>query len=291
MGIFDSFKVKRLIKNLDNSTMYVDDRVKLIKPLVEIGEPAVEPLIQALKDIHKYVREGAAEALRTIGDERAVEPLIQAVNYDDYMRAKAALIPDLQEYVKSCLTLQYHEIADDRLWNSISEVADLGDGSSLSEYSKRTLVESLIVQYPDFDHVYRWSGIYHNRGGNNNEAIEILKEGLKVCKRKYNLYEELGNIEYQRNHLLDAVHWWIQSILSQKSIGQHDNRNPFLYLSYICGRLDLNDIRSELGIYAAGISLTPQAANEVYHRVDNETKIEYIRQALLELHRYLESEY
>jgi hypothetical protein len=139
--------------------------------------------------------------------------------------------------------------------------------------------------------VYRWSGIYHNRGGNNNEAIEILKEGLKVCKRKYNLYEELGNIEYQRNHLLDAVHWWIQSILSQKSIGQHDNRNPFLYLSYICGRLDLNDIRSELSTYAAGFTLTPQAANEVYHRVDNETKIEYIRQALLELHRYLESEY
>ena len=51
----------------------------------------------------------------------------------------------------------------------------------------------------------------------------------------------------------------------------------------------MNNIRSELSIYTA-TSLTPQAANEVYHRVDNETKIEYIRQALLELQRYLEVE-
>ena len=47
--------------------------------LVEIGEPIVEPLIQALNDESEDVRLRAAEALGKIGDTRAVEPLIQAL--------------------------------------------------------------------------------------------------------------------------------------------------------------------------------------------------------------------
>ena len=51
--------------------------------LAKVGEPAVEPLIQSLKDKESDVRKGAAEALGTIGDARAVKPLVQALN-DDY---------------------------------------------------------------------------------------------------------------------------------------------------------------------------------------------------------------
>jgi len=47
--------------------------------LTRLGEPAVEPLIQALKDESWEVRWGAARALGEIGDARAVEPLIQAL--------------------------------------------------------------------------------------------------------------------------------------------------------------------------------------------------------------------
>jgi len=50
--------------------------------LVKIGEPAVEPLIQALKDEDDTARELAAAALANIGDTRAVEPLIQALKTD-----------------------------------------------------------------------------------------------------------------------------------------------------------------------------------------------------------------
>jgi hypothetical protein len=70
-------------------------RWALGKTLGKIGEPAVEPLIQALKNEHWSVREGAAEALGEIGSTRAVEPLIQALkdedSYEDsYVRRKAA---------------------------------------------------------------------------------------------------------------------------------------------------------------------------------------------------------
>ncbi|MFX0163468.1 MAG: HEAT repeat domain-containing protein, partial [Candidatus Hodarchaeota archaeon] len=48
-----------------------------------IGEPAVEPLIQALKEKDRYVRKEAAFALGEIADARAVEPLIQSLKDED----------------------------------------------------------------------------------------------------------------------------------------------------------------------------------------------------------------
>jgi hypothetical protein len=46
---------------------------------VEIGAPAVEPLIAALKHDDRRVRQAAAGALGRIGDTRAVEPLMDAL--------------------------------------------------------------------------------------------------------------------------------------------------------------------------------------------------------------------
>ena len=62
--------------------------------LCRIGEPAVEPLIQALKDKEKLVRLGAARVLGDIGDGRAIEPLAKSLkdrNKDVREAAKQAL--------------------------------------------------------------------------------------------------------------------------------------------------------------------------------------------------------
>jgi HEAT repeat protein len=47
--------------------------------VVELGTPAVLPLIQALGDGTSYVRAAACRALGAIGDRQAVPPLIQAL--------------------------------------------------------------------------------------------------------------------------------------------------------------------------------------------------------------------
>jgi HEAT repeat protein len=57
---------------------------------VQIGVPAVEPLIAALKMNSFYVRKGAVESLVKIGDPRAVEPLIVALRDEDWLVRKAA---------------------------------------------------------------------------------------------------------------------------------------------------------------------------------------------------------
>ncbi len=52
--------------------------------LGKIGDKrAVEPLITALDDEDELVREGAAKALGMLGDKRAVEPLITALGDED----------------------------------------------------------------------------------------------------------------------------------------------------------------------------------------------------------------
>lgn len=54
-----------------------------VEALGKIGKPAIEPLIQALKDEDPYFRMTVAETLGEIGDERAIEPLIQTLKDDD----------------------------------------------------------------------------------------------------------------------------------------------------------------------------------------------------------------
>ena len=66
--------------------------------LVEIGEPAIEPLVAALKDKNQEVRALVTSALREIlrktKDPRAPEPLIATLNHehDDVRRRAASLL-------------------------------------------------------------------------------------------------------------------------------------------------------------------------------------------------------
>jgi len=67
--------VDPLIDSLKDENFEV--RKSAIKALEKIGDPrAVQPLIDSLKDESSDIRESAIWALRMIGDPRAVQPLI-----------------------------------------------------------------------------------------------------------------------------------------------------------------------------------------------------------------------
>ena len=72
--------------SVQNQTSLVETSVlskEAIKVLTIIGQPAVEPLIKALRDKNGIVRTNAAEALGEIKDKRALDPLITALEDDD----------------------------------------------------------------------------------------------------------------------------------------------------------------------------------------------------------------
>lgn len=67
-----------------------DSALEVLKTL---GKISVEPLIQALKDEHRVVRKSAAVVLGEIGDKRVVEPLMQALKDNNYeVREAAAMV-------------------------------------------------------------------------------------------------------------------------------------------------------------------------------------------------------
>lgn len=81
-------RVKQLISSLDG--VPVDILKNNIPALVEIGERAVEPLLEALEDFR--LRWGAIVALKDIGDARAVEHIIPLLNdIDPLIRGAAAI--------------------------------------------------------------------------------------------------------------------------------------------------------------------------------------------------------
>jgi HEAT repeat protein len=72
--------------SVQTQTSHVETSIfsrEAIKVLIIIGQPAVEPLIKALRDKNIIVRKNATEALGEIGDKRASEPLINALEDDD----------------------------------------------------------------------------------------------------------------------------------------------------------------------------------------------------------------
>ena len=80
--------VEPLIAALKDSDK--DVRQAAAEALEKIGTCTVEPLIAALKDSDKDVRQAAAEALGKIGDIRAVEPLVAALKDGNSFPRKAA---------------------------------------------------------------------------------------------------------------------------------------------------------------------------------------------------------
>jgi len=111
---------------------------------VKLGEPAVEPLINALKD------KEAAEALVKIGDERAVEPLINALKDEDSSvrwEAAGALGEIGDERAVEPLINALKDEASGVRWEAAEALGEIGDERA---------VEPLINALKDEDSDVRW---------------------------------------------------------------------------------------------------------------------------------------
>ena len=83
----EELKSNQDIESLINAMGYEsDNKIQLdaLHALINIGEPAVKPLIATLKNENNQVRNIAVDTLMKIGDTSAIEPLIEVLNkYDD----------------------------------------------------------------------------------------------------------------------------------------------------------------------------------------------------------------
>ncbi len=91
----DPKAIDQLIQAFNDINKFV--RLSALESLVEIGEPAVPALINALRDTNLYVRQYSVEVLGRIKDQRAVDPLINALKDADYPEVQYSLTKALGE--------------------------------------------------------------------------------------------------------------------------------------------------------------------------------------------------
>ncbi|WP_292389478.1 HEAT repeat domain-containing protein [Methanosarcina sp. UBA5] len=84
----DDQDIEILIENFNAQDVNV--KADSVKALVEAGEPAVKPLIQALSSKDPEIRENAAITLGKIKDERAIDPLIKLLTDEEWEVESAA---------------------------------------------------------------------------------------------------------------------------------------------------------------------------------------------------------
>lgn len=92
-----------------------DVRWKSLIALGKIGEPAVKPLLNAFESDDWHMRGRAAEVLGKIGDERAIKPLIRALNSRD---------KTLNKYVRGRIIEALGRIGDERAVDPLIKALD-----------------------------------------------------------------------------------------------------------------------------------------------------------------------
>ena len=106
-----------------------DVREAAVKALVQIGQPAVDPLIKALETDNPSVQAAAARALGLIGDKRAVMPLINMM--------KSSYNLELMHEVFLALS----QIGDEQTCEAL-KTAMRSSNTIVSRYAKKILAES-----------------------------------------------------------------------------------------------------------------------------------------------------
>ena len=114
-------------------------RRRSIQTLADLGEPAVERLIEALNEGHG-IGAGAAEALGMIGDERAVEPLLAVLTNEkrpDTQRNAATALGELGDHrATAALLARLFDEDDDVRWAAAAALGKLGDRNAVEPLIK-----------------------------------------------------------------------------------------------------------------------------------------------------------
>ena len=141
----EKMKGKKDVKGLIKALGYKKDasvRKAATMALVEIGEPAIEPLIAAIKEENEDLRQAVVEALVKIG-EPAIEPLIAALKNYSVREGAAGVLgmmgePALERVVER-LIVELEGEDDDVRGNAIEALVEIGEPA----------VESLIAALSD----------------------------------------------------------------------------------------------------------------------------------------------
>jgi HEAT repeat protein len=146
----EKLKASGNIKGLIKALQYEKDfgvQVHAEIALVEIGAPAVMPLIKVLQDKRKDVRKFAIETLGKIGDERAVMPLIEALDENWYPATEALARINTPQAIEPLLAILHDPPLGIGGRNSVVEALSLSNAPQIIEPLSTLLINELAQSY------------------------------------------------------------------------------------------------------------------------------------------------
>lgn len=161
-----------------------DVRGAAAEALVKIGKTAVEPLILALKYVDDNSRKEVEKALRKIGDEKALEPLIKAMNKamkDEYIRSLKQPLITCYNYIKRGASTHEARRGERRLKQEADRLIKIGTQEALSAFEnvQKELENDLLKQAREDQYIFnRRTAIYALGHIKSPKAVPFLKTML-----------------------------------------------------------------------------------------------------------------
>jgi len=145
------------------------------------------------------------------------------------------------EYERRCLTAEFHEETEERTFRSDNAFAEVLAAFNSSRFDDAIrLGTKLLPRFRDFDLPWFWVSSACEQRGQLDIAHQAAREGLARAKRKSNLLARLGDIEWQRGNLPEAV-YALSQVLHCYADRPLDS-NAYLLLSYVAEGVGLSGI-------------------------------------------------
>jgi uncharacterized RDD family membrane protein YckC/tetratricopeptide (TPR) repeat protein len=145
------------------------------------------------------------------------------------------------EYERRCLTAEFHEQTEARTYRSDSafaEVLEALNGRRFDEAIQRGT--SLFPRYRDLDLPWYWVSSAYLDSGQLDKAYRVALDGLARANRKSLLLTRLGDIDWQRGNLAEAVYALSQVL---HCYADHPPEyNAYLLLSYVAEGYGLTNV-------------------------------------------------
>jgi HEAT repeat protein len=264
---------QQLIKELEimwpaNREAQTAYKKEVLSVLGETGDKACIPILRAFLAYDPPAAEDARAAIAALqtrcGDKASAELTVPR----SLTMKRVGKTGDA--YVDDCFRIDFDEMYEGRIWRQIPEAEAISEAASAGRLDEALrLAEELRRDQPDFYFGYYWLAELHRRQGRDEDARKALIEGLGCARSKQSLCKAMGELEWGRRDLPEAVKWWIKSVAVQVGSQYATDYVAFLHLSYVAEALGFRSACSELRSWAdrlrsGQIRLTTEAENEFY---------------------------
>lgn len=243
-------------------------RKRVLAVLSETGDRDCVSAIKAVLTSDPLIAEDAKATIEAIAKRCVGTELSEVVVPPSLPTKKIAKTGD--PYVDECFEIGSDELYEDRDWFNMPEAKAIPEAANAGQIEEALrLAEELRRKHPDFDFGYYWFAVLYQKQRRYEDARKYLMEGLHSAKSKQGLYTAMGEMEWELQHVSEAVKWWIKSVAVQVGSQYATDYVAFLHLSYVAEALGVQAACLQLRawvdrIRTGQIRLTGQAANEFY---------------------------